>query len=72
MVEQNHRKRPAAYKTTSIRIFQKTMYLLVLVLIVALTLIVALLGHVLSDGILPNVHKGLSLITYPTERQFSS
>ena len=50
----------------------KDYVLLVLVLIAALELIVALLGHVLSDGILPNVHKGLSLITYHAERQFSS
>ena len=42
--------------------------LLVLTVIVALALIVAVVGYVLSGGILPNAHNGLSLITYPTEK----
>ena len=46
--------------------------LLVLTVIVALALIVAIVGYVLSGGILPNAHKGLSLIIYPTEKQMSS
>jgi hypothetical protein len=45
--------------------------LLVLTVIVALVLVLAIAGYVLSGGILPNAHKGLSLITYPTEQQLS-
>ena len=45
--------------------------LLVLTVIVALALVLAIAGYVLSGGILPNSHKGLSLITYPTEQQLS-
>jgi hypothetical protein len=45
--------------------------LLVLTVIVALTLVLAITGYVLSGGILPNAHTGLSLITYPTEQQLS-
>ena len=45
--------------------------LLVLTVIVALALVLAIAGYVLSGGILPNAHKGLSLITYPTEQQLS-
>jgi hypothetical protein len=45
---------------------------LVLTVVVALALIVAIVGYVLSGGILPNAYKGLSLITYPTENQLSS
>ena len=41
--------------------------LLVLTVVVALALIIAIAGYILSGGILPNAHKGLSLITYPTE-----
>jgi hypothetical protein len=29
---------------------------------------VAVVGYIFSGGILPNAHKGLSLITYPIER----
>jgi hypothetical protein len=42
--------------------------LLVLTVIVALALVLAIAGYILSGGILPNAHKGLSLITYPTEQ----
>jgi hypothetical protein len=45
--------------------------LLVLTVIVALALVLAIAGYVLSGGILPNAHKGLSLITYPTDQQLS-
>ena len=46
--------------------------LLVLTVIVALALGLAIAGYVLSGGILPNAHQGLSLITYPTEQQLVS
>jgi hypothetical protein len=45
--------------------------LLVLTVIVALALVLAIAGYVLSGGILPNAHQGLSLITYPAEQQLS-
>ena len=45
--------------------------LLVLTVIVALVLVLAIAGYVLNGGILPNAHKGLSLITYPSEQQLS-
>lgn len=45
--------------------------LLVLTVIVALALVLAIAGYVLSGGILPNAQKGLSLITYHTEQQLS-
>lgn len=41
--------------------------LLVLTVVVALALIIAIAGYILSGGILPNAHKGLSLIIYPSE-----
>jgi hypothetical protein len=44
---------------------------LVLTVIVALVLVLAVAGYVLSGGILPSAHKGLSLITHPTEQQLS-
>jgi hypothetical protein len=46
--------------------------LLLLTLIVALALVVAIVGYTMNGGILPNAHRGLSLITYPTERGLSS
>jgi hypothetical protein len=42
--------------------------LLLITLIVALALVVAIAGYIMNGGILPNAHRGLSLITYPTER----
>ena len=45
--------------------------LLVLTVIVALALVLAIAEYVLSGGILPNAHKGLRLITYPSEQQLS-
>lgn len=45
--------------------------LLLLTLIVALSLVVAIVGYILNGGNLPNAHRGLSLITYPTERGLS-
>ncbi|MGH9974217.1 MAG: hypothetical protein ACRD8Z_00045, partial [Nitrososphaeraceae archaeon] len=41
--------------------------LLVLTVVIALALIIAIGGYIISGGILPNAHKGLSLITYPSE-----
>ncbi len=41
--------------------------LLVLTVVIALALIIAIGGYVISGGNLPNAHKGLSLITHPTE-----
>lgn len=46
--------------------------LLLLTLIVALSLVIAIVGYILNGGNLPNAHRGLSLITYPTERDLSS
>lgn len=46
--------------------------LLVLTVVIALALIIAIVGYVLSGGILPNANKGLSLITYPTAEAPSS
>lgn len=45
--------------------------LLLITLIVALTLVVAIVGYIMNGGILPNAHRGLSLMTYPTERGLS-
>jgi hypothetical protein len=45
--------------------------LLLITLIVALALVVAIVGYIMNGGILPNAHRGLSLITYPTERGLS-
>lgn len=45
--------------------------LLVLTVIVALALVLTIAEYVLSGGILPNAHKGLRLITYPSEQQLS-
>jgi hypothetical protein len=45
--------------------------LLVLTVIVALALVLTIAEYVLSGGILPNAHKGLRLITYPSEQQVS-
>lgn len=45
--------------------------LLLLTLIVALALVVAIVGYIMNGGILSNAHRGLSLITYPTERGLS-
>ena len=63
----------------SIRKTQDIMYknitrnyvLLVLTVIVALALVLTIAEYVLSGGILPNAHKGLRLITYPSEQQLS-
>jgi hypothetical protein len=44
---------------------------LLLTLIVALALVVASVGYILNGGNLPNAHRGLSMITYPTERGLS-
>jgi hypothetical protein len=55
------------YKNTT-----RNYVLLVLTVIVALALVLAIAGYVLSGGILPNAQKGLSLITYPTEQQLSA
>lgn len=46
--------------------------LLVLTVVIALALIIAIVGYILSGGILPNANKGLSLITYHTEGAPSS
>jgi hypothetical protein len=46
--------------------------LLGLTVVIALALIIAIVGYVLSGGILPNANKGLSLITYPTAEAPSS
>ena len=45
--------------------------LLVLTVIVALALVLTIAEYVLSGGILPNAHKCLRLITYPSEQQLS-
>jgi hypothetical protein len=45
--------------------------LLLLTLIVALSLVIAIVGYILNGGNLQNAHRGLSLITYPTERGLS-
>ncbi len=45
--------------------------LLLLTLIVALSLVIAIVGYILNGGNLQNVPKGLSLITYLTERGLS-
>jgi hypothetical protein len=50
----------------------KNYVLLVLTVIIALAMIVAIAGYVLSGGILSNVHNGMILITYPTEKPLSS
>jgi hypothetical protein len=46
--------------------------LLVLTVVIALAFIIAIVRYVLSGGILPNSHKGLSLIAYPTVEAPSS
>jgi hypothetical protein len=45
--------------------------LLLLTSIVALSLVIAIVGYILNGGNLPNANRGLTLITYPTERGLS-
>lgn len=42
--------------------------LLLITLIVALSLVIAIVGYILNGGNLSNAQRGLTLITYPTER----
>ena len=42
--------------------------LLLITLIVALSIVIAIVGYILNGGNLSNAQRGLTLITYPTER----
>jgi hypothetical protein len=61
-------RRPEDNRNTYI---SRSYVLLLITMIVALALVVAIAGYIMNGGILPNAHRGLSLITYPTERGLS-